>query len=151
MRGGDQLDQRRGRVLDEGRLHGLARPAARAGGCVFALQARVRESALGRAAGRAKGVSGALTQLPVQACGALPDGDWRKGHTVYATYFNYQFIYARATACGLPASIVQLAPIMGYLDSRFSVSEYLYKTVRVGGGCKCLFFLLNFLRTLRSR
>jgi hypothetical protein len=38
----------------------LAPPAARAGGCVLALQARVHESALGRAAGRAKGgVSGA--------------------------------------------------------------------------------------------
>ena len=64
----------------------------------------------------------ALTQLPVQACGALPDGDWRKNITVYATYFSYPTIYARASACGLPASTVTLAPIMGYLDSRFSVS-----------------------------
>ena len=50
----------------------------------------------------------ALTQLPVQACGALPDG--RKNMTVYAANFNYQFIYARATACGLPASTVTLTP-----------------------------------------
>jgi hypothetical protein len=126
VRGGDQLDRRRGPVLDEDRLHGLAPPAAHAGGCVLTLQARVHESALGRAAGRAKGVSVALTQLPVQACGALPDGDGQKGYTVYATYFNYQMIYARASACGLPASIVQLAPIMGYLDSRFSVSVCVY-------------------------
>ena len=55
MRGGDQLDRRRGPVLDEDRLRGLAPPAARAGGCVFALQARVHESALGRAGGRVKG------------------------------------------------------------------------------------------------
>jgi hypothetical protein len=55
VRGGDQLDQRRGPVLDEDRLHGLAPPVAREGGCVLALQARVHESALGRAAGRAKG------------------------------------------------------------------------------------------------
>ena len=55
-----------------------------------------------------KGVSVALTQLPVQACGALPDSDWRKVYTSYATYFNSQFIYARATACGLPASTVTL-------------------------------------------
>jgi hypothetical protein len=94
-----------------------------------------------------KRLSVALTQLPVQACGALPDGDGQKGYTVYATYFNSQFIYARASACGLPASIVQLAPIMGYLDSRFSVSVCVYycstyyKAVRVGGGCRCLFFI----------
>jgi hypothetical protein len=122
VRGGDQLDRRCGPVLDEDRLHGLAPPAAHAGGCVLTLKARVHESALGRAAGRAKGVSVAMTQLPVQACGALPDGDWRKNITVYATYFSYPTIYARATACGLPASTVTLAPIMGYLDSRFSVS-----------------------------
>jgi hypothetical protein len=107
---GNQLDQRFDPVLDEDRLCGLARPAARAGGCLFTLQTRVHESALGRAAGRAKGVSVALTQLPVQACGALPDGDWRKNITVYATYFNYQMIYARASACGLPASTVTLTP-----------------------------------------
>jgi hypothetical protein len=57
-----------------------------------------------------KGLSVALTQLPVQACGALPDGDWRKNITVYATSFNYQMIYARATECGLPASTVMLTP-----------------------------------------
>jgi hypothetical protein len=57
-----------------------------------------------------KRLSVALTQLPVQACGALPDGDGRKSYTVYATYFNSQFIYARATACGLPASTVTLTP-----------------------------------------
>ena len=71
-----------------------------------------------------KGVSVALTQLPVQACGALPDSDGRKNITVYATYFSYQMIYARATECGLPASIVQLAPIMAYLDSSFSVRGF---------------------------
>jgi hypothetical protein len=102
-------------------------------------------------------VSGALTQLPVQACGALPDSDWRKVYTAGATYFNSQLIYARATACGLPASIVQLAPIMGYLDSRFSVSVCVYysstyyKAVRVGGGFKFFLFAYLFLRTLRSR
>jgi hypothetical protein len=61
VRGGDQLDRRRGPVLDQDRLHGLALPAARARGCAYALQARaarVRESALGRAAGRAKGAVG---------------------------------------------------------------------------------------------
>ena len=57
-----------------------------------------------------KGVSVALTQLPVQACGALPDGDGRKGYTVYAAYFNYLFIYGRATECGFPASTVTLTP-----------------------------------------
>ena len=51
-----------------------------------------------------------LTQLPVQACGALPDGDGRKGYTVYAAYFNYLFIYGRATECGFPASTVTLTP-----------------------------------------
>ena len=87
----------------------------------------------------------ALTQLPVQACGQLPDSDGRRNMTVYATSFNYQMIYARATACGLPASIVQLAPIMGYLDSRFSVSVCVYysstnyKAVRVGGGFNFFF------------
>jgi hypothetical protein len=55
VRGGDQLDRRRGPVLDEDRLHGFAPPAAREGGCVLALPARVHESALGRATGRAKG------------------------------------------------------------------------------------------------
>ena len=55
-------------------------------------------------------MSGALTQLPVQACGALPDGDGRKGYTVYATYFSYPVIYARATECGL-ASTVKLTPL----------------------------------------
>ena len=55
-----------------------------------------------------KGVWGALTQLPVQACGALPDG--RKNITVYAAYFNYQMIYARTTECGLPANTVTLTP-----------------------------------------
>ena len=55
-----------------------------------------------------KGVWVALTQLPVQACGALPDG--RKNMTVYATYFSYPVIYARATECGLPASTVTLTP-----------------------------------------
>ena len=108
VRGGDQVHRRRDPVLDEDRLHGLAPPAARAGGCAYALQRRVHESALGRAAGRAKGVSVAMTQLPVQACGALPDGDWRKNITVYATYFSYPTIYARASACGLPASTVTL-------------------------------------------
>jgi hypothetical protein len=104
-----------------------------------------------------KGVCGALTQLPVQACGALPDNDGRKGYTVYATYFSYPVIYARATACGLPASIVQLAPIMGYLDSRFSVSVCVYysstnyKAVRVGGGFNFFLFAYLFFRTLRSR
>ena len=143
MRGGNQLDRRCGRVLDEHRLHGLARPRR------VLVVARTRSkrgykrARSGVRQGVQKGVSGALTQLPVQACGALPDGDWRKGHTVYATYFNYQFIYARATACGLPASIVQLAPIMGYQDSRFSVSVCVYysstyyKAVRVGGGFNC--------------
>ena len=106
MRGGDQLDRRRDIVLDEDRLHGLAPPAARAGGCAYALQARVHESALGQ--GVQKRVSVALTQLPVQACGALPDG--RKNMTVYATYFSYQMINARATECGLPASTVTLTP-----------------------------------------
>ena len=57
-----------------------------------------------------KGVSVALTQLPVQACGALPDGDWRKSYTVYATYFSFPTIYARATECGLPVSSVTLTP-----------------------------------------
>jgi len=57
-----------------------------------------------------KGVSVALTQLPVQACGALPDGDWRKSYTVYATYFSFPTIYARATECGLPVSTVTLTP-----------------------------------------
>jgi hypothetical protein len=52
----------------------------------------------------------ALTQLPVQACGALPDSDGQKGYTVYATSFNYQMIYARATECGLPAGTVTLTP-----------------------------------------
>jgi hypothetical protein len=56
------------------------------------------------------GVCGALTQLPVQACGALPDNDGRKNITVYATYFSYPVIYARATECGLPASTVTLTP-----------------------------------------
>ena len=51
-----------------------------------------------------------MTQLPVQACGALPDGDWRKNITVYATYFSYPTIYARATECGLPAGTVTLTP-----------------------------------------
>ena len=55
-----------------------------------------------------KGVWVALTQLPVQACGALPDG--RKNITVYAAYFNYQMIYARTTECGLPANTVTLTP-----------------------------------------
>ncbi len=41
-------------ILDEGRLHGLAQSAARAGGCVYARQARVHESALGVAAGRGR-------------------------------------------------------------------------------------------------
>ena len=50
----------------------------------------------------------ALTQLPVQACGALPgDGDGRYSH---AAYFTYQFIYGRATECGFPASTVTLTP-----------------------------------------
>ena len=84
------------------------RPAARAGGCVFALQARVHSQACGPWQGVQKGVWGALTQLPVQACGALPESDWRKVYTVHATSFNSQFIYARATACGLPASTVTL-------------------------------------------
>ena len=57
-----------------------------------------------------KGVSVALTQLPVQACGALLDNDWRKNITVYATYFSYPVIYARATECGFPASTVTLTP-----------------------------------------
>ena len=57
-----------------------------------------------------KGVWGALTQLPVQACGALPDNDWRKNITVYATYFSYPVIYARATECGRPVSTVTLTP-----------------------------------------
>ena len=46
----------------------------------------------------------------MQACDALPgDNPW-KGYGVYATYFNYHFIYARATACGLPAGTVTLTP-----------------------------------------
>jgi hypothetical protein len=57
-----------------------------------------------------KGMWVALTQLPVQACGALLDNDWRKNITVYATYFSYPVIYARATECGLPASTVTLTP-----------------------------------------
>ena len=57
-----------------------------------------------------KGVSVALTQLPVQACGQLPDSDGRRNMTVYATYFSYQMINARATECGLPASTVTLTP-----------------------------------------
>ena len=108
VRCGDQLDRRRDIVLDEDRLHGLAPPAARAGGCAYALQARVHESALGQ--GVQKGVSVALTQLPVQACGQLPDSDGRRNMTVYATYFSYQMINARATECGLPASTVTLTP-----------------------------------------
>ena len=57
-----------------------------------------------------EGASVALTQLPVQACGALPDNDWRKNITVYATYFSYPVMYARATECGFPASTVTLTP-----------------------------------------
>jgi hypothetical protein len=57
-----------------------------------------------------KGLSVALKQLPLQACGALPDGDWRKNISVYATYFSYHTIYARATACGLPAGTVTMTP-----------------------------------------
>ena len=49
-----------------------------------------------------------LTQLPVQACGALPDGDGRKGYPGYTV--NYQFIYGRAAECGFPASTVTLTP-----------------------------------------
>jgi hypothetical protein len=64
----------------------------------------------GERQGVQKGVSVALTQLPVQACGALPDNDWRKNITVYATYFSYPVIYARATECGFPASTVTLTP-----------------------------------------
>jgi hypothetical protein len=69
VRGGDQLLRRRDPILDEDRLHGLAPPAARAGGCVFALQARAHESALGRAAGRAKEGMGDLTRLGPHGAG----------------------------------------------------------------------------------
>ena len=49
-----------------------------------------------------------LTQLPVQACGALPgDGDGRYSH---AAYFTYQFIYGRATECGLPNTVTLTPP-----------------------------------------
>ncbi len=58
----------------------------------------------------------ALTQLPVQACGALPDGDGRKNITVYAASFNYQFIYARATECGLPNTVTLTPPAPNTCD-----------------------------------
>jgi hypothetical protein len=134
-----------------------------------------------------EGASVALTQLPVQACGALPDNDGRRSYTAFAAAFNSQYIYARAEACGpscghqcsslfasnprlgalvsalarhiarkmthsvnkvlLDLDIVQLSPIMRYLDSRFSVSVRVYycstyyKAVGVGGGCGCLFLI----------
>lgn len=59
VRGGDQLHRRLDSVLAEDRLHGLALPAARAGGSVKTLQERVNESSLGRVAERAK--EGAVT------------------------------------------------------------------------------------------
>ena len=60
----------------------------------------------------------------MQACGALPEDNPLKGYDYYANYINAPLLYARATEYGLPASIVQLAPIMAYLDSSFSVRGF---------------------------
>ncbi len=116
VRGGDKLLRHRDPVLDEDRLHGLAPPAARAGGCVYALQARVHDRAIGCAAGRAEGGVGgadadAATTHPVQACHALPDSDSRKAVAkVMKDTFNYWSISDHATECCLPASTVKLTP-----------------------------------------
>ena len=46
----------------------------------------------------------------MQACGNLPEGDWKKSYAGYATYVNYENLYVRATGCGLPASTVTVTP-----------------------------------------
>ena len=46
----------------------------------------------------------------LQACGNLPEGDWRKSYAGYATSVDYGNLYSRATGCGLPASTVKLTP-----------------------------------------
>ena len=46
----------------------------------------------------------------MQACGNLPEGDWKKSYAGSATSFNYDYLYALATGCGLPASTVTVTP-----------------------------------------
>ena len=46
----------------------------------------------------------------MQACGNLPEDDWKKSYAGYATSFNYWNLYVRATGCGLPASTVTVTP-----------------------------------------
>ena len=45
----------------------------------------------------------------MQACGNLPEGDWRKS---YAAFYGYGYVvgslYGFATECGLPASTVKV-------------------------------------------
>jgi hypothetical protein len=77
----------------------------------------------------------------VQACGALPGEEywegWEGPYKPYGMYADHivPLLYARAMECGhgmhpsLPPSlpsIVQLAPIMAYLDSSFSVRGFFF-------------------------
>ena len=47
---------------------------------------------------------------PVQACGNLPEDDWKKSYAGFATWFNYEYLNYLATECGLPASTVTVTP-----------------------------------------
>ena len=44
----------------------------------------------------------------MQDCGNM--SDWKKSYAGYATSFNYENLYDKATWCGLPASTVTVTP-----------------------------------------
>ena len=67
---------------------------------------------------------GSLTGLggpPVQACGKLPEGDWRKSITAYYGYVNYAHLYGLATGCGLATSTVKVTlPALDTCDGAYA-------------------------------